>query len=158
MAKPAVTVEDRDLGLKRIMAELLKAPFVSTKVGLPAEAPVASGPAKRMSELATVGAVHEFGAPAANIAERSWLRSAYDKNKAELQRVKAREYDRILQGKQSTKVAIGRVGEWMTGKVKEGIEKGPFKPLKASTLARKHPKTKPLIDTAQMIQSITHVE
>lgn len=153
-----VKVKDIDHGLKRISRAMRGFIGASTKVGLPAGANVSDGPSKNMSELATVGAVHEFGAPNKNIPERSWLRSAYDQNKVALDQVKEREFSAVLDGTRTAAVAIGRVGEWFTSKVKEKIRTGPFAKLKAATLERKYPKELPLIDTGQMIQSVTHVE
>lgn len=151
-------VEIIDFGWEQLQKELKLLHRVKSKVGLPTGGDVGSGEALTMSEVATVGAVHEFGAPNKNIPERSWLRASYDENKGDLDRVKTREYNRLLEGKQTAIVAIGRVGEWLAAKVKAKIRKGPFEPLAATTLARKAPKTKPLIDTGQMIQSVTHVE
>lgn len=152
-----MTVKIIDRGWNRLQEELRKADGARTKVGLPAEGDVAEGPAATMSELATVGAVHEFGAPNKNIPERSWLRTAYDENKTRLDAVKKREYNSIVDGRQTAKQAIGRVGEWFAARVKAKIRRGPFAPLQAATIARKKSK-KPLIDTGQMIQSVTHVE
>lgn len=158
MPKSGVKVIDRDLGWAAIRRNLRQMDNVTTKVGLPAEGAVAGeGEATSMSEVATVGVVHEFGAPARNIPERSWLRSVYDENRNRLQRVKAKETGRVIDGKQDARQAIARVGGWFAAQVKAKIRKGPFAPLEPETIARKG-STKPLIDTGQMIQSITHVE
>jgi hypothetical protein len=157
MPKSGVKVEDNDLGWESIKRNLREMDNVQTKVGLPAEGVPAAGEMTSMSEVATVGAVHEFGAPANNIPERSWLRSAYDENKRRLDQVKAKETGRVIDGKQNARQAIGRVGEWFAAQVKNKIRKGPFAPNLPATILRKG-STKPLIDTGQMIQSITHVE
>jgi hypothetical protein len=148
---------------------------VYTKVGFPENGTIGTGvetvvgkygskrkmvtvPVETMSEIATIAAVHEFGAPNKNIPERSFLRTTLDEHYGDLQSFKVRQYQLFLQGSFGLKEAIGRVGEWLVGKVQARIRSGPFQVLSPATLAAKFPKTKPLIDTGQLLNSLQHEE
>jgi hypothetical protein len=158
------TVKDIDRGWREIRRQLKAADGVRTKVGLPAGGEVSSGTrdgsheeATDMSELASIGAIHEFGAPGAGIPERSWLRSTYDESKNELAYQKNIAYGRMIEGKSTARQAIGRVGEWLTTAVKKKIRDLKIPPNAPQTITRKG-SSNPLIDTGQMIQSVQHVE
>lgn len=53
--------------------------------------------------------------------------------------------------------ALAAIGELYTDQIKDKILKGPFKPLSDITIHRKG-SSRPLIDTAQMRNSVTHRE
>ncbi len=161
----------RDLGWERIQRELKRADGSVTKVGFPLGEEPADGELGDMTEVASVAAIHEFGAPKANIPERSFLRAAHDENLRALAALKKRLYSEIVEGRLTTAEALAQLGEWMTNKTQKKIRdlKQPaLAPAtvraKARTLRGKR-KAKflagggnPLIDTGQMLNSVTHVE
>lgn len=136
-----------------------------TKVGLPQEgtpAAVTDAHSNTMADLVQIGAIHEFGAPARNIPERSFIRTTFDANVPGLKRIVAIEYQNVVEGKTEVRQALSRIGEWMTAKTRLRIKNRIPPPLHPATIAAKTVNGKkgdvPLIDTAQLIQSIQHVE
>jgi hypothetical protein len=104
-----------------------------------------------------IAAVHEFGAPKRNIPMRSFMRTALDENRNNIEHLMEVEYKQAALGRLTLEQAIGRVGEAMVNAIKNKIRQGPFEPLAESTIRAKK-SSKPLIDTAQMLNSIQHVE
>jgi hypothetical protein len=102
--------------------------------------------------------VHEYGTRDGRIPKRPFKRMTFEKNIKNIEKRKAAEYDRILAGKQTAKQALSRLGEWYVGKMKMMIKTGSFIPLKPLTIRRKRGGDKPLIDTGQMRNSVTHRE
>jgi phage gpG-like protein len=137
------------------MNEVKRVPKIYSKVGYPS----VQGGGKRgdpptissMTEIITVAAVHEFGAPKRNIPERSFIRTAFDDNIEELNKRKTIEYQKVLKGKQSAEIAIGRVGEFLVNETKNKIREGLLPALK-------YREGTPLWDTGQLINTIQHVE
>lgn len=144
-----------DRGYASTMNEVKRVPKIYSKVGYPS----VQGGGKRgdpptissMTEIITVAAVHEFGAPKRNIPERSFIRTAFDDNIEELNKRKTIEYQKVLKGKQSAEIAIGRVGEFLVNETKNKIREGLLPALK-------YREGTPLWDTGQLINTIQHVE
>lgn len=90
---------------------------------------------------------------AIRIPERSFMRSAFDKNVQKYQRAAMREAKKTLLLQQSPMQAIGRVGEIALADIIRGINRGISPPLKAGTIRRKR-SSKPLIDTGQLKQAL----
>lgn len=112
---------------------------------------------------AEIGAVHEFGAPDAGIPARPWLKPAIAKNADAYQKFLGRVAQEALQGG-SIEKGLAQIGAKAAADVKQYIATGqPPQDLAPATLARKLAKTrkgskgtpKALIDTAQMLNSIT---
>jgi len=156
IAKAVVKTTFVDRGWDRIKRELRVADGSFTKIGYPQNANPAPGEST-MSEIIEIAAVHEFGAPNRNIPIRAHVRPSFDENIAGLKRIVKNTYNKIVDGKINTKVALGIIGEFGVSKLQGKIRKGPFTPLSPYTIAKKK-SSKPLIDTAQMIQSVTHTE
>jgi len=136
-----------------------------TKVGFPEngtpEEPTRKGSGhdmtNQMSEIITVAAVQEFGAPYKGIPERPFVRTSFDDNYDALQEFKKKEASLVIQGKQSAMTAIQKIGEWMTNKTKLKINSNIPPELADETIKRKR-STRTLIDTAQMLNSVQHEE
>jgi len=150
-----------DHGYAAIVKEIEKMGHLYTKVGFPeagaagypSHHSIGAQPAGDMSEVIKVAAVQEFGAPSRNIPERSFVRTSFDNNYGALQAFKAAQWKLIIEGKQTAEQGIRKIGEWMIAKMKRQIRDGSYVPLKPATIARKK-SSRPLIDTAQMINSI----
>lgn len=160
---PVETVRDIDRGWKEIKRKLsIRKAY--TKVGLPQDGEVAPPksirtdqvPVSDMSDLVMVGAANEFGTK--RIPARSFLRSATDKATTTIFKLKAKMIDDILQGKRTVREGLSVLGEYLTGQVRKKIVSIRTPPNAPSTLARKFPKTNPLIDKGQLVQSIQHEE
>lgn len=106
--------------------------------------------------IAMVAAVHEYGSPSQGIPERPFLRVAVQKNRAKYIRLNRLNLVRMLRGQMGMDQALGQLGEMAKGDVQAEIRSGDFAPLKAATIKRKG-SSKPLIDTGQMVQSISWV-
>lgn len=162
------TSEVRDHGWERIRREVLQYERSFTKVGLPHGGEpgppdnLSLGEPRGMVENILVGAVHEFGAPARNIPERSWLRSAFDNNRRDIHRLVMLEYQRVIQGTSTARLSLAKLGEWFTARVKANFPPSGVPGYAPSTLRAKLRKgeTDPqlLIETGQLRNSVQHEE
>jgi len=159
-------VKVNDMGLDRILHELDIANRSYTKVGYPAEGEVKGATRKGsgrdefedISEVAEVAAINEFGAPNANVPERSFVRTSFDEGQKEINRMKQRLYNQIIDGKMTTKRALGLIGEKHVAQMKRKIRDIKNPPNAPSTKRRKKGVSNPLIDRAQMLNSVQHIE
>lgn len=159
-------IKDVDLGWNKFkkQAKLLHNSY--TKIGIQGNA----GEEKGGASIVMVGVYNEFGTPNAKapIPARPFMRTSFDEQKKEIHRIQESQYVKILQGKTTVKRALGLLGEFMTGKVKEKITKITDPPNAESTRKRKEgfgksseasvAKVNPLIDTGRMRASVTHIE
>lgn len=149
-----------DMGWNRAVREVLLADNSNVKVGFPEKGKLKNpqnAHSKDMSDMVTVAAVHEFGAPSKNIPVRSFMRSTFDENIENIKKIQEREYGKLLAGKSTVEMSLGRIGLWFKSKVQKKIRDLKEPGLKASTVAkrRKH-SDNPLVDTGQMVQSVQH--
>ena len=156
MAK--VKVIDRGWKAFEKNMRVIKGSFV--KVGLPSGFNAAPGESDA-SEILVIGATQEFGTNSAGknhnitIPERSYMRSSFDENRVKLNRVVDKAYSSILLQRATVGQALGRLGLFAASKVKKKIRDLRTPPNKPSTIAKKG-SMNPLIDTGQLVQSITH--
>lgn len=106
--------------------------------------------------VARLAAVHEFGSPKQNIPERPFLRVTVRENARNYVRLNRINLVKMLRGQMTVDRALGQLGEMAKGDVQRKIGTGPFTPLQQATIDRKG-SSKPLIDTGQLVQSITWV-
>lgn len=104
--------------------------------------------------VAMIAAVHEFGSPSQGIPERPFLRVAVQRNRQKYAMLNHTNLVKMLRGQTTVETALGQLGEMAKGDVQTEIRSGDFKPLKAATIKRKG-SSRPLIDTGQMVQSIS---
>lgn len=134
-----------------------------TKVGFPSDGTIDKGNKTKkdqpsnMTEVAQVAAVQEFGAPAKNIPERSFVRSSFDESLPKLLTIRDREYLKIINQKSTVEKSLGLMGEFGVLQMRKKIRDTYTPPNSPRTIAHKG-SSHPLIDTAQMIQSIQHTE
>lgn len=151
------TFRDIDRGLLRIVRELRTLQRLETRVGLHADAQHKDPDGGTFQQTAAIGAIHEFGAPGANIPRRPWLSSALERNARRLAEIKRRLLASIYEGRRSARQSIGLLGQAFEDMVKANITQGPWVPNAPGTIAAKG-SDRPLIDTAQMRASVRHVE
>lgn len=107
--------------------------------------------------IAKIGAVHEFGT--STVPERSFMRSAMQKGREQLDTIMKRIGKLVFDGKLDENKALTMLGVWGRNAMKQRIREQPpeWPPLAPATIKRKGPrKNKMLIDTAQLINSITY--
>lgn len=152
-------VEDKDLGLNRIIRTLNKdLDGVVVKVGVQAKDKAVrrgKGGSIRNTDqpLAVIAAIHEFGL--GDMPQRSFLRSAYDENLPVIDKMIQRVAKGAVFGL-GTNAALNQLGNVVQGMVQRKIVDGPFVPNSPATIKRKK-SSKPLIDTGHLRQSIRYV-
>lgn len=152
-------VEDKDLGLNRIIRTLNKdLDGVVVKVGVQAKDKAVrrgKGGSIRNTDqpLAVIAAIHEFGL--GDMPQRSFLRSAYDENLPVINKMIQRVANGAVFGL-GTNAALNQLGNVVQGMVQRKIVDGPFVPNSPATIKRKK-SSKPLIDTGHLRQSIRYV-
>ena len=105
--------------------------------------------------IAEIAAFHEFGT--STIPERSFLRSTFYGHAAEeLKQMCAKLTAAIVAGKMNESRALGLLGTWAAAQVKKTIRSNIAPALAPETIARKGSSVA-LIDTAQLLNSVTHV-
>lgn len=112
-----------------------------------------AGDGLTMAELA---AIHEYGAPRANIPARSFIRNTFlDSDGAEsLKKFMFRTAKGLIQEKLDVQQALNQLGAFAQSMIKNRIKAHIPPPLKPATVKRKGSST-PLVDTGQLINSIT---
>lgn len=152
-------VEDKDLGLNRIIRTLNKdLDGVVVKVGVQAKDKAVrrgKGGSVRNTDqpLAVIAAIHEFGL--GDMPQRSFLRSAYDENLPMIDKMIQRVANGAVFGL-GTNAALNQLGNVVQGMVQRKIVDGPFVPNSPATIKRKK-SSRPLIDTGHLRQSIRYV-
>ena len=152
-----MSVIDRDRGWVKLKAELSraaggmsgKAGIIGTKAA--EEHPSADGQPLTNAEMALI---HEFGL---GVPERSFLRAAFDKNHPKyLERLNVLT-QAIFEGKFTIQQALGllslEAASDMRNLIRDGAGVPP--PNAPATIARKG-SSRPLVDTGQLINSISH--
>ena len=99
-----------------------------------------------------LGVWHEFGTD--DVPERSFLRSAWDKNVRTDDRLAQIQAGLVIDGVRTPKQAVTTVGERALADVVNGINRGIPPPNADSTIEAKG-SSKPLINTGQLKGSIT---
>jgi hypothetical protein len=147
----------------REVAEQMKR-FVDTRVmvGFPQE--TTARDAGEPITNAALGYIHNYGAPEANIPQREFMEPSLRKKQQEITDfilLAAQEAMAIPPDWEKVQKAWHRLGLFAQAALKSGIVNGNFIPLAKATLeARRRrgvERTKPLIDTAAMLNAITYV-
>lgn len=146
-----VKIIDKDLGWKKIIKEMRKFNRSYTAVGW-----FGSGDSPK-DNLAARMAVHEYGSPKKNIPSRPVNAQTFEKNKNKIPKIIDKLVSKIIEKKWSAKRALTFLGAWYTGQIKDMFIKGNFQGLGFKIIKRKG-SSKPLIDTGQMRNSVTHRE
>lgn len=151
-------VSDRDLGWGELVRQLTEVNRRYVKAGFPSDGSVKNGNNGRnhsytMSEIAVIGAIQEFGAPRAGTPPRPFLSTAFDSN-----------LDGFMSFSEMLKIGIGNqtvsyqqvleaTGVWWVDRIRETIVGHAWEQNAPSTKRAKG-SSRPLIDTAQMINSV----
>lgn len=149
-----MSVVDKDLGWKKILRNMRKIDAKAVKVGIQDGDKTSDG----KESLAYIASLHEFGSPGGKIPERSFIRTAIDKNEHKINNLSDGLALKILNGSVTVRGALDLIGLKVTGMIQEQITDGDYVPLAPATIRRKKNNSdKPLIDTGHMFQSVRHV-
>ena len=155
----SASITDKDHGLKALVERVGSLSKASVKVGVlsdrAGEAKRARGesPVKGLTVL-EVAKVHEFGAPAAGIPARSFLRGTVDEQDSEIRADQHKIAVAVISGRLDLRRGLDQLGARVAAKIQQRIARGIEPPLQARTIARKG-SSKPLVDTGQLRSSIT---
>lgn len=97
--------------------------------------------------------IHEFGAPAAGIPERSFIRAPFAANRQKYLGNLGRAIAGVYKGKLPMRTALLLVADQMASDQRKAIAAGIPPPNSPATIKRKG-SSKPLIDTGQLRQSL----
>jgi hypothetical protein len=104
-----------------------------------------------------IAAVHEFGAPEANIPERSFIRAGVNEKRPELVTLTKQLLKRVVEGKLDAKTMFDALGAQMVAFINAKVRQGDdLEPLKPATIARKG-SSRPLIDKGIVLAALTWV-
>lgn len=111
---------------------------------------------------AALAYIHDNGSPAANIPERPFTRPGIESVQDQIADRYKKGARAVLDGRVSDMdVVHDAVGQIAEDAIKRKITDGPFTPLAPATIAKRKARgrksEKPLIDSAQMRNAITHV-
>lgn len=106
-------------------------------------------------KIAQYAAINEFGAPAANIPSRPFLRSTFDMNVARLEAYARKGAEMIVMGEATQKQILTRMGIMLRNEIIKAItDSSRWEPNKPSTVDSKK-SSGPLRDTGGLLQAIT---
>lgn len=159
MIRVRATVKQIDRGWDKLRSLLKQMKKSYVKVGVFGE----GEPRDDHQSNVALALIHEFGSPAANIPERSFLRSTIDLNKATYMGIlKAKLLPSVLENQLSFLAALDRLGAKAAADVKSRIRNNEIRPPDAyETIQRKRAKGRStgepvtLVDTGQLLNSIT---
>lgn len=148
-------VQDKDKGWDRILKSMKEADKVFVKVGILSSAGNHDG-----IEMATLGTIHEYGAPSVGIPSRPFMRQTFERIKEKIVKFNKKEVGLIFEGKSDAVRSLKKLGVFCQTEIKREFTIGKFQPLKASTIRAKtvggKKGTTPLIDTGRLRNSINY--
>jgi len=109
------------------------------------------------ANMVEIAAIHEYGAPKANIPERSFIRRTFIVKRRQYATMTSKLARGIIIKDWSVKYALELLGQWGASEVQKTITTGAhLRPkLKPATIAKKQ-SSRPLFDTGQLARSITY--
>jgi hypothetical protein len=107
--------------------------------------------------MVEIAAVHEFGSPSANIPQRSFIRAGILESREELKKVLAKLAKGVVQDRIQVDEALQQLGLWGANAVKRKVTGTNIPPPLATATIRRKGSSKPLVDTGQLVNSITWV-
>lgn len=155
----AVTTKDKDLGLKKIIAELKSLQRAEVLIGIQAGSKTKAQFSKGRNQIpginiAQYAAQNEFGTD--KIPQRSFIRSAFDENLNLIEQLVEKQYGEIIDGTKSISSGLGIIGQFIESTVKLKIRQIRMPPNSPRTIAMKG-SSKPLIDFGQMFAAVRYV-
>jgi hypothetical protein len=156
MPKPDLI--DRDLGWREIFRRVTHGGEAYAKVGIQQDTVRKQEDGQGPIDMVQLGAIHEFGAPKAGIPERSFVRAWHDSARTKITALQDRLGQQFIDGKITLRQMIAKLGAFGQGGMRKFLRDLKEPPLKASTVRqRRKGSDNPLVDTAQMLNSIHSV-
>ena len=147
-----MTVKDTDLGFKKIKEQLSKFEKLQVWVGFQGNEGQEQAGDSRLT-VVDVATFNEFGTQ--NSPARPFLRKAMDENRDVIGRAFEQAVRDVVDRKVSAVQAAARLGELGVSLVKRKIVSLKDPPNAPATVARKG-SSNPLVDTGQLLQSVTY--
>ena len=154
MAKPVLI--DKDLGWRELFRKVTLGGEAFAKVGIQQDTVREQEDGQGPADMVQIAAIQEFGAPKANIPERSFIRAWHDSARERISRFQERLGKQFIDGKITLQQMIAKLGVFGQGGIRKFIRNLKEPPNKAETIRRKG-SANPLIDSAQMLGSIHSV-
>lgn len=142
----ASNVIDRDLGMRKILAEINRAKTVEVVIGI-----LEGSKNKEGKSIAFYGAANEYGTN--RIPSRPFMRESFDENISKINSDMEQQAGLVMQGKSTVYKALGIVGLKHVDRVKKKIGSNIQPENADSTIARKK-SSRTLIDNSDMINSV----
>ena len=167
MAKIKASIRERDFGFKKIMREVrklaaekrphVKIGVMGPKASEKKQVKTDGAKSSTLSGLTNVevATFHEFGGEGGRPPERSFLRSTMTENASSYVELANKIKDEIFSAKMTSEKGLAIIGMKIVSDVKKNIRAGIKPDLAQSTINAKGSST-PLIDTGQMLNSITY--
>ena len=153
MAKSKVETKWIKNDLPKLQAKLKEANLLHVAIGVNQ----AQGTKKKEGDdsltVADVATFHEFGT--VNVPERSFIRSNDINNREKYKKIQNELGKKVIYMQIEPEKALGLLGEAILADMKKGIVDGIGPNLDPKTIERKGSST-PLIDTAQLLNSLTY--
>lgn len=105
------------------------------------------------TSVASVAAIHEFGAPGANIPARPFIGPTVKRQKKEWSKIISHFIPKVVEGKMTAFDVLDLVGRVAAGEIQTTISTIYSPPLSPATIKRKG-SSKPLIDTGLMLATV----
>lgn len=103
--------------------------------------------------IGDIASIHEFGAPAANIPARSFIRGWFDERQEFIAKTLRTQFQAVVEGKRPVEQAAERVALAFEGDVKQRILENIPPPLAPATIKRKG-SSLALVDRGQLRAAI----
>lgn len=130
----SATASDDDKLWRALRAQLAALAKTTITVGVHGDERERDGGDLDNVQIATI---HEFGAPAAGIPARSFLRAAVDGNLLQLRQVGGELAARVGAGELKAQQAAAQLGAFTVGLIDARMAQGIDPPLRAATLAKR---------------------
>lgn len=147
------SVERRRHADLKAIVDKLKAEKVRVLVGIPIGIDSDVDPS---TSVAVIAARNEFGSRSDFIPERPFLRIGVQNSSAKYSALSAKQLPNVLAGTITIDDLLNMLGDMAASSVQKQIRHGSYMRNSPSTIAMKG-SDKPLIDSGQMLQSITWV-
>ena len=146
---------DRDLGWGKIVKALgkgAKDPNSVAYIGF-----FEDGTPRTAGDItnAELAAIHEYGTD--KIPERSFMRSTFDRMRPKYEAIVAKLSGEVVDGKMTLAKLLDLVGLKIENDIRRAVKTGPgIPPPNAPSTVKRKKSSRPLVDTAQMINALTH--
>jgi len=165
MAKSDVI--DRDLGWRALFQKIIQGGEAYAQVGIQQDTKREPEAGSAPADMVQIAAIHEFGAPGANIDERSFIRAWHDSHRGQISRLQERLGKQFIDGKITLRQIIAKLGVYGQSGIRRFIVALKQPALKESTVKRRRKgyegknkgvsSSNPLVDTGQLVGAVHSV-